>query len=85
MPKHSHSNALWFLIGAQLLIYGVIIEVTGLWEIAHPPAKKLALAYTHPAIWWGALLLALGVFYVIRFYPRRSAKSDAATSAPGSS
>ncbi|MDA8378308.1 MAG: hypothetical protein M0Z50_14895 [Planctomycetia bacterium] len=85
MPKHSHSNALWFLIGAQLLIYGVIIEVTGLWEIAHPPAKKLALASTHPAIWWGALLLALGVFYVIRFYPRRSAKSDAATSAPGSS
>ncbi len=82
MPKHSHSNALWFLIGAQLLIYGVIIEATGLWEIAHPPARKLALAYTHPALWWGALLLALGLFYVIRFHPRPSKRADCATTSP---
>lgn len=66
-----HANSLWFLIGLQLLIYGVIIEATGLWEFAHPPAQKLALAYTHPAIWWGALLLVLGIFYVIRFNPRK--------------
>ncbi len=66
-----HVNSIWFLIGAQLLIYGVIIEATGIWEIFHPPVQKVDLAYTHPAIWWGGLLLILGLFYLIRFRPAK--------------
>ncbi len=71
----NHSNAIWFLIGVQLLIYGVIIEATGLWELFYPPAHQVSLANTHPAIWWGALLLALGTFYVLRFPPRKVLKN----------
>ena len=69
-----HANSIWFLIGAQLLIYGVIILATGLWELVYPPAQKVSLADTHPAIWWGALLLVLGIFYVVRFRPGKSFK-----------
>ena len=78
----NHSNSLWFLIGAQLLIYGIIIEATGLWEIAHPPVQKVDLAYTHPAIWWGTLLLAMGLFYVIRFNPRKVKRPNSAAEPP---
>lgn len=77
-----HGNSIWFLIGAQLLIYGVIIEAAGLWEIRHPPVHKVDLAYTHPAIWWGALLLALGLFYLIRFNPRKNNHPDSAAEPP---
>ena len=41
-----------------------------------------ALAYMHPALWWGALLLALGLFYVIRFHPRPGKRADGATTSP---
>ena len=33
-----------------------------------------AIYSTHPAIWWGALLLAMGLFYTIRFRPSKSLK-----------
>ncbi len=69
-----HANSIWLLIGLQLLIYGVIIEGVGLWELVRPPAHKTALASLHPAIWWGALLLAMGLFYTIRFRPSKSLK-----------
>ena len=63
----NHSNSLWFLIGAQLLIYGIIIEATGLWEIAHPPVQKVDLAYTHPAIWWGGAPAGAGLVLCYSF------------------
>ncbi|MDE1939611.1 MAG: hypothetical protein KGI68_11360 [Alphaproteobacteria bacterium] len=67
-----HVNSIWFLIGLQVLIYGVLITGTGIWEILHPPSHMADLGWTHPAIWWGGVLLALGLFYVIRFRPAKS-------------
>ncbi len=68
----NHVNSIWFLIGLQLLIYGILITATGIWEIFSPPAHMADLGWTHPAIWWGGLLLVLGVFYSLRFRPSRS-------------
>ena len=60
----------WFFVGVILLIYGVLILATGLYEFSHPPAT--VLAYLHPAIWWGALLIILGGVYVYIHMPRQS-------------
>jgi hypothetical protein len=60
----------WFFIGVLLLIYGVIILATGLYEFSHPPAT--VLANLHPAVWWGALLTIVGGVYVYLFLPRKS-------------
>ena len=59
----------WFFVGVLLLIYGVIILATGIYGFSHPP--ETVLANLHPAIWWGALLMALGGFYVYHFLPRK--------------
>lgn len=69
-----HVNSIWFLIGLQLLIYGVLITGTGVWELFYPPVQMTELAWTHPAIWWGAVLLVLGIFYVNRFRPAQVLK-----------
>ncbi len=61
----------WFFVGIIFLIYGVIILITGLLEIHHPPATVMA-AELHPTIWWGAILTALGGFYVFYFGPWRN-------------
>jgi hypothetical protein len=60
----------WFFVGVILLIYGVLILATGLYELSHPPAT--VLAYLHPAIWWGGLLTILGGVYVYIYLPRKS-------------
>lgn len=62
--------SIWFFIGALLLIYGVLIAGAGLYELASPPEHPVVLANLHAGIWWGALLIALGGFYSIRFRPR---------------
>jgi FtsH-binding integral membrane protein len=63
--------SIWFFIGALLLIYGVLILGAGLYELAAPPKHPVVLAGLHAAIWWGALLIALGAVYSLRFSPRR--------------
>lgn len=62
----------WFFIGLLLLLYGLIILLTGLVEWSHPPAS--VLAGTHPDVWGGMLLLVLGGFYVFWYRPGRPPK-----------
>lgn len=60
-------SSIWFFSGILLLAYGIIIFVTGLWELGHPPAHPPVLYQLHAPIWWGAIMLAGGLFYTIRF------------------
>ena len=62
--------SIWFFIGVLLLIYGALILGAGVLEINSPSAHRVVLAELHAGVWWGALLLILGAFDSIRFYPR---------------
>jgi len=68
---HEGEISIWFFIGVSLLMNGALIVGAGLWELAHPPAISVVLFHLHANIWWGALLLAGGLFYTVRFSPRR--------------
>jgi hypothetical protein len=71
--KKNHIS-IWFLIGLQLAIFGVLITGSGLEQYFFPPPEQTtALADLHAAIWWGALMLILGLFYLCKFYPGRPA------------
>ena len=63
--------SIWFFIGLLLTIYGVLIFATGIYELASPPARLPVLFRLHASIWWGAVLLAIGLIYLIRFFPRK--------------
>ena len=63
--------SIWFFIGVLLTAYGVLITVSGLYELASPPAHPVVLAKLHAGIWWGAVLLVIGLVYTIRFFPRK--------------
>ncbi len=62
---------IWFFIGVLLSIYGVMILGYGLWELATGHVANVVLAGLHAPVWWGALMLALGLFYLLRFRPGR--------------
>ena len=59
----------WFFVGVILLIYGVIILATGIYEISNPPST--VLANLHPALWWGGLLTVVGAIYVYVYKPKK--------------
>ena len=67
---HGKGLSIWFLIGLQLAIYGVLITASGIYDAIYPPAQPTVLADLHAGIWWGALMLVLGIFYTIKFRPR---------------
>jgi uncharacterized membrane protein HdeD (DUF308 family) len=63
--------SIWFFIGVLLLAYGVIITGAGIYHLFVPPEHEVVLAHLHAAVWWGAFVLLMGIFYCVRFFPRR--------------
>lgn len=60
--------SIWFFIGGLLAVYGALILAAGLAQISRPAA--VTLARLHAGVWWGGLLLALGLLYLALFRPR---------------
>ena len=74
-PHEHHMIPVWFFVGVILLIYGVIIFCSGIYELSSPPLEALANMPTwarHPAVWWGALLAVIGGIYVALYRPKKS-------------
>ena len=67
--KPGGSISIWFFIGVSLLVNGALILASGLYELLHPPAVRVVLFNLHASVWWGALMLAIGIVYCIHFMP----------------
>ncbi|MHB8578859.1 MAG: hypothetical protein ACYDA4_03240 [Ignavibacteriaceae bacterium] len=62
--------SIWFFVGSLLLIYGIIILSANIYQYFHPSfGKGIVLENLHAGIWWGALLLIIGLAYIILFRP----------------
>ncbi|MGA9451470.1 MAG: hypothetical protein WBW41_09035 [Verrucomicrobiia bacterium] len=68
---HKHFISIWFFIGLLLTVYGVLICGAGIYELFHPQEHPVQMAQYHAGIWWGALLLVLGLIYTIKFRPKK--------------
>jgi hypothetical protein len=69
MSGKAHMLPVWFFIGVLLTAYGCIILATALVDFSKPTTA--VLAQYHPALFGGILLLLIGGFYTIWFWPRR--------------
>lgn len=76
MKEHTNQIAIWFFIGALLFVYGILILGAGIYNLFIPPTQQMALSELHPDIWWGGLLLVLGLGYCIKHWPFRSKKDS---------
>ncbi len=59
--------SIWWFAGLLLLCYGIVITVTGIYELSHPLVHPPVLNNLHAPIWWGALLTIAGLWYLIHF------------------
>ena len=66
--KPQRTIKIWFFVGALFTVYGVLILGAGIYGLFDPP--NVAMQHLHLPIWWGLLLLVIGLFYTIRFWPK---------------
>jgi hypothetical protein len=67
--KRGGSISIWFFIGISLLVNGLLVLGSGVYELIHPPAVQVVLFRLHASIWWGAILAGIGTFYCVYYAP----------------
>ena len=72
MSRKTHMLPVWFFIGVLLSVYGCIILATALADFSEP--TTVVLAKYHPGLFGGGLLLLVGGFYTVWFWPRRQSR-----------
>ena len=65
-----HTISIWFFIGSLLLIYGITIFISNVYEYLHPTLEHvIILRELNFGIWWGLLLIIIGGTYFVIFRP----------------
>jgi hypothetical protein len=57
---------IWFFVGIILLAMGGIIFITGIVALFTGSKNGSVLYEIHPDIWWGALMIIVGLIYFIK-------------------
>ena len=66
--------SIWFFIGISLAVNGALICGAGIYQVINPPVNpNVVLFNLHANVWWGAMLLGIGLIYCAKFAPRRQA------------
>jgi hypothetical protein len=66
--------SIWFFIGISLAGNGALILAAGIYELIRPPVTPGVVLFSlHANVWWGAILLLVGLLYGFKFAPRRRA------------
>ena len=55
--------SIWFFVGIMLTLLGVIITLTGVYYIFYPQ-NATVLAYLNPSLWWGAIMVVVGLAFL---------------------
>jgi len=66
-----HGISIWFFIGVMMAIYGLLIATAEIYDTVTGQPTTVVLANLHVGIWWGILMLVIGVIYTIAFFPRK--------------
>lgn len=71
-----HSLSIWFFVGFLLVVYGIIILIANIPALSSSINNPhLILAQLHSGIWWGGLLLLLGIVFLIPHWPGKKSSA----------
>ena len=68
----SRTISIWFFNGVMLTTYGLLIGGYGVYELVVRRTAPVVLAHLHAPLWWGGLLLVLGLLYCAKFPPGKA-------------
>jgi hypothetical protein len=69
--KEGGSISIWFFVGLSLAVNGALILGAGIYELIRPLENPPVLFQLHASIWWGALMLVLGLVYCMHYPPQQ--------------
>lgn len=55
--------SVWFWVGLMLLVYGLLVSGAGVYYLFNPPINYQA-KWTNPNLWWGGIMLAVGLLFL---------------------
>ena len=58
-------KSIWYFIGWLFIIMGGLIMISGIYHLISPVEVKTVLYELHPNIWWGGLILIVGLIFII--------------------
>lgn len=67
-----HRLSIWFFVGFLLTVYGIIILIANIQALfSQVKNAHVVLENLHSGIWWGALLILLGILFLILHWPKK--------------
>jgi hypothetical protein len=72
MASEHEEIPIWFFIGSLVLVYGIIILGVGIYHLIVPPEQSVFPANLHADLWWGILMIGVGLIYGIKYCPFKS-------------
>jgi len=69
MAENNKIIPVWFFVGVILLMYGVLILGSGIYQFSNPPSTVLSTLHT--PVWWGGLMALIGGIYAYLFRPKK--------------
>ncbi|MCJ7612613.1 MAG: hypothetical protein MUP19_10145 [Candidatus Aminicenantes bacterium] len=67
---------IWYFVGLILVSMGVVINLTGIYDLFRGGEGDKVLGSLHPNIWWGELMAVVGGLFI--FFNRKAASADRA-------
>jgi FtsH-binding integral membrane protein len=58
-------KSIWFFVGLTLSIMGVLVTIAGILDYISPPERHTTLGSVHPSLWWGVLMVAAGILFLL--------------------
>ena len=56
---------IWYFVGLLLTVMGVIVTASGIYGLSNPPEHEKVLASLHPDLWWGLVMTAGGLIFLL--------------------
>jgi hypothetical protein len=57
---------IWYFVGLILSAMGLVLFINGIYFLFHGDGKQTALQHLHPDVWWGGLMIVVGLIYIIK-------------------
>jgi FtsH-binding integral membrane protein len=64
---------IWYFVGLMLSAMGIVVLAAGIANYLNPPARATILSHLHPALWWGMVMIIVGLIY---FFSNRHSKAE---------
>lgn len=57
---------IWYFVGLILFVMGLLLVISGLLNLSSVTEAKTVLPHLHADIWWGAIMMIVGLIYIIK-------------------